>query len=86
MNAEQKTWCKKIPKLYQANYCKAQTSKAAALKAQCLNCTCRPREEVKNCTITTCPLYNHRPYQDRAEREKAPLTGDLAKEPPEQPS
>lgn len=39
-------------------------SKANAVKAKCLECTCNQREEIKRCNIFTCPLYEVRPYQN----------------------
>lgn len=35
----------------------------AAIKLQCLGCTCFTPSEIKNCGITGCPLFPHRPYQ-----------------------
>ena len=42
-------------------------SKAAALKAKCLDCSCWQRVEITNCTVTTCPLWPYRPYQSQEE-------------------
>ena len=36
-----------------------------AIKLKCLDCCCWERIEVKNCTLETCPLHRHRPYQDK---------------------
>lgn len=38
-------------------------SKAAALKAKCLDCSCWLRAEIRNCTVLACPLHPYRPYQ-----------------------
>lgn len=38
-------------------------SKANAIKAKCLDCTLNQRDEIKNCTVKLCPLWNVRPYQ-----------------------
>ncbi len=38
-------------------------SKAAGIKAKCLDCTCWQRSEITNCTISACPLWPYRPYQ-----------------------
>ena len=42
-------------------------SKALAVKAKCLDCTCWQPLEIQKCQIVTCPLWRVRPYQ------KAPL-------------
>ena len=44
-------------------------SKATAIKAKCLECSCNQREEIRLCDIYTCPLYEVRPYQLRNEVE-----------------
>jgi len=38
-------------------------SKAAAIKAKCLECCNLDKTAVSNCTITGCPLWRVRPYQ-----------------------
>jgi hypothetical protein len=38
-------------------------SKAAAIKAKCLDCCCFNKEEIGGCRIKTCPLWSYRPYQ-----------------------
>ncbi len=38
-------------------------SKAAALKAKCLECAGFVRAEVAECTVECCPLWPYRPYQ-----------------------
>lgn len=46
-------------------------SKAAAIKAKCLDCCCFNKDEVRNCSVKKCPLWVYRPYQkDAAEDEK----------------
>jgi hypothetical protein len=56
-----------IPALYRGNYRKAISgkSKAAALKAMCLDCVNWQRQEISQCTVETCPLYPYRPFQSR---------------------
>lgn len=56
---------KAMPERYRNNYRKAMSgmSKAAALKAFCLECTNWEREEVRKCTSPACPLYPYRPYK-----------------------
>lgn len=42
------------------------TTKAKnAIKAKCLDCVCFDIPEIKNCSVSTCPLHNIRPYQDK---------------------
>lgn len=31
-----------------------------AIRAKCLDCCCQVREEVENCTISDCPLFQYR--------------------------
>ncbi|MFC1739246.1 hypothetical protein ACFL1G_09395 [Planctomycetota bacterium] len=56
---------KQIPRIHQANYDKAISgkSKAAALKAFCLECVCWQKEEVRLCTSPQCSLFPYRPYR-----------------------
>lgn len=64
-------WAKAMPESYRRTYVKAicRQSRPAAIKAKCLACCNWQRVEVQNCTCTTCPLYEYRPYQGR---ERAP--------------
>lgn len=61
----------KIPSLYVKVYRKAMTgkSKAAGIKAKCLDCCCWQRKEVELCPAPDCPLYPYRPYRKGAEHE-----------------
>jgi hypothetical protein len=65
MNKEQEEYLDEIGRMYKGIFKKAYTSKskAAAIHAHCLNCSCLSRTEVELCTVKTCPLWNHRPYQ-----------------------
>jgi hypothetical protein len=54
-----------IPKLYQPVVERAKTSRAAALKAMCLQCVGYERKYVTACASTDCPLWTLRPYQER---------------------
>lgn len=65
MNDKQKNWLAKIPQVYQQNYKTAISgnSRAAAVKAKCLDCTNWQRVEVADCLVATCPLYPYRPYR-----------------------
>jgi hypothetical protein len=38
-------------------------SMAAALKLMCLDCSSWVKPEIRDCVITSCPLYPFRPYQ-----------------------
>ncbi|MDC1174208.1 hypothetical protein OAT67_02360 [Bacteriovoracaceae bacterium] len=37
-----------------------------AIKAKCYDCVCfeNVKEQISNCSITACPLYQYRPYKD----------------------
>ncbi len=54
-----------MPKVYRATYDKAAKGKSlrAAINAQCLECVCWQRKEIRDCTDLACPLYAVRPYQ-----------------------
>jgi hypothetical protein len=38
-------------------------SKANAISAKCMDCCAFQRDEVKNCTVYICPLWDYRPYK-----------------------
>jgi hypothetical protein len=40
-----------------------QGSLPAAIKLMCLDCSVWDRKEVRDCPVTWCPLYPHRPYK-----------------------
>jgi hypothetical protein len=63
--------CEKVPQTMQNVFRKAFSgdSKAAAIKAKCLECSLLQREEVKLCTVETCPLWPYRPFHSGAESE-----------------
>ena len=74
MNAEQKQRLREISqsspayhkitaKAYEGN------SKAAGIKAKCLDCCCWQRTEITNCTVLACPLWPYRPYQGSDEAD-----------------
>lgn len=44
-------------------------SKAAAIKAKCLDCCCWQRVEISNCTAFACPLHPYRPYQNNQDED-----------------
>jgi hypothetical protein len=39
-------------------------SRGAAVKLACLQCVCWQRNEVRDCTIEGCALWQYRPYQN----------------------
>ena len=61
-------WRRNIPGIhhesYRKNFDKALLghSLRAAIKAKCLDCVCWEKNEVKKCTVVTCPLWLYRPY------------------------
>lgn len=38
-----------------------------AIKSKCLDCSCGKREEVRRCTLTSCPLW---PYRTGKEQQR----------------
>lgn len=55
-----------VPDLYRGLAFSSLTGKASrtqAIKAKCLECCCWQREEVRVCSIKTCPLNPIRPFQ-----------------------
>lgn len=58
------------------------SSKAAGIKAKCLDCSCWQRLEIANCLVLACPLYPYRPYQtDNEQPAEPPETASLPPEP-----
>jgi hypothetical protein len=35
----------------------------AAINGKCFDCSCHERSEISNCTVRSCTLWRHRPYQ-----------------------
>ena len=77
MNDKQKKYQEQIPDSYKLNYKKAveRKSRAAAVKAKCLDCCCWQRTEIVACQADTCPLWAYRPYQN-AEGNSTPAKID----------
>jgi hypothetical protein len=73
VNEKQKQWLVTIPPVYQQNYKIAISgkSRAAAIKAKCLDCTNFQRVEVADCLVETCPLWPYRPYRS-SEKPRSP--------------
>jgi hypothetical protein len=40
-----------------------KNTNSKSLKAKCLECSGFDREEIRNCTVWTCPLHKVRPYK-----------------------
>jgi len=38
-------------------------SRKAAIEAKCWDCCCQQREEIRECPMKDCPLWEFRPYQ-----------------------
>lgn len=58
---------KGVPERFRSLFARAYSgkSKAAGVKAFCLECVCYQSKEVKLCPATACPLWRYRPYQDK---------------------
>ena len=56
-----------MPSGHRNGYVKAMSgsSKAAGIKAFCLECVCWERVEVTRCSGTACPLWPYRPFQPK---------------------
>jgi len=84
MNRQQKIEDRRkcMPERYRANYDQAVSgrSRAAAVKAICLECVCFQKEEVRLCTSLACPLYPYRPYKLTEESKQYPEGTSLAPE------
>ncbi len=65
LTEKQILWKNYIPSFYRGNYEKAMRgqSKAAAVKAKCLDCCNWQRVEIQYCPCDTCPLWPYRPYK-----------------------
>jgi hypothetical protein len=75
-----------VPKIYRGTYRKAVEGKSlrAAINAQCLECVCWQREEVRLCTDSGCPLFAVRPYQDSPQQgHQGPESGVESSNDPE---
>jgi hypothetical protein len=53
------------PKLYPLFFrmYAGQSGLSKSVKAKCLDCTGFSPKEITLCSVITCPLWNHRPYQ-----------------------
>jgi len=55
-----------IPELYQGIFEKAKNSKANAIKAKCLDCCQFFKPLITDCSVMSCPIRPHRPYQSKS--------------------
>ena len=58
-------WC---PSTYKENWMDAYEGKLSAKKAiklQCLECVGYSRTDVSGCRSIECPLFHHRPFQEK---------------------
>jgi hypothetical protein len=57
---------KLIPDSQKGMFERAYTNKGRAsllIKTKCLECCCNSRDEVTNCSDSSCPLWTRRPFQ-----------------------
>ena len=66
LTKSQLDWYKNISDGYKMNYLKAITtnSKTIKIKAKCLDCCCWQIKEITMCSVSHCPLWSVRPYQN----------------------
>ena len=81
MNTEKQRWIAQIPKIYRQNYKTAMSgkSRAAGIKAKCLDCCCYQRVEIANCPVETCALWMYRPYRSPENLKNPRKSGTLEK-------
>jgi hypothetical protein len=61
---EVKHACKYLPSVETAfRNAFSGTSKAAGIKAKCIQCSGYQKAEVSNCKVIACALFRYRPYQ-----------------------
>lgn len=67
MTPDQQTATAEAPASYRATLDRAYSgrSKAAGIKAFCLQCVGFLRNEVRDCSAQGCPLHPYRPYQNQ---------------------
>lgn len=50
------------------------TNRKKAIRMKCMDCSCGQYAEVRNCTVTSCPLWEFRmgndPYHTRKRKEE----------------
>lgn len=75
-----------IPSMHNGAYVKVydkainERSLRAAVKAKCLDCMCWQATEVKNCTVSACPLWEVRPYAKHPKRRREKKAPDAPTE------
>ena len=61
---ELKHACKYLPSVETAfRNAFSGTSKAAGIKAKCIQCSGYQKAEIANCKVSACALFRYRPYQ-----------------------
>ena len=61
----------------------AKLTPIKAIRAKCLDCTCGQFSEVRECRLTTCPLWEyrmgHRPKESEGAENVAALSDEVRK-------
>lgn len=66
-NPKYSGYLKGIPKTMQKTWLDSWDGVAPlrqVVKAKCQDCVAHQREEIRNCPVKTCPLWQYRPYRD----------------------
>lgn len=73
MTPDQQAAIDQAPTSYRGAFKRAYNgrSKAAGIKAFCLQCVGFLRNDVRDCTSKGCPLWPYRPYQQDTEADEA---------------
>lgn len=71
MTSDQQSAAAEAPASYRATLERAYSgkSKAAGIKAFCLQCVGFLRNEIRDCSAKGCPLHPYRPYQNDRNQE-----------------
>lgn len=65
LSERQEQFIANAPLLYQGvirDALEGAASPRRAIKAHCLSCSGFSRDEIRHCTVITCPLHRYRPY------------------------
>lgn len=49
----------------------ARLTRGKAIRAKCLDCCCQQSAEVRNCTLTDCPLWIYRMGKETKENDSS---------------
>lgn len=80
---ERAKFVKTLPDAYIGVFTRAYEGKSLrnAINAKCLDCTACQRNQIKDCEITTCPLWSVRPYQagsqNAVEPDNSPVKAEI---------